>query len=302
MTDQLKDMASNSNVAPLRSSERPLLSVCIPAHNEEKNIDRTMDIIAQVLRERDIPFEFVIANDNSSDGTERMVRARMDQGMPVCLINRTKPGGFGRAIRSCLNNFSGEFVVIVMADCSDDPHDIVRYYDLLAQGYDAVFGSRFLPGSVVKDYPRVKLIANRIGNFMIRMMFRTHHNDLTNAFKGFRANAIRSLMPLYASHFNITIEISIGLLIRNFKIATTPINWYGRTWGQAKFRIRELGRRYFATMIKLYAEWFFIRDDLMVEHKVFYDRLSSESDGETVVRGGGYGENSHYGWRGVRRL
>ena len=110
-----------TNVVNLPPGKKPLLSVCIPAHNEEKNINRTLDIISKVLNENEIPFEFVIANDNSSDGTEAEVRQRMSQGMPICLINRTKPGGFGRAIRSCLNNFSGEFVVIVMADCSDDP-------------------------------------------------------------------------------------------------------------------------------------------------------------------------------------
>lgn len=281
---------------------RPLLSVCIPAHNEEGNIPRTLEIISKVLEEHQVPYEFVIANDNSSDGTEAVIREKMDQGMPICLINRTKPGGFGRAIRSCLHNFSGDFVVIVMADCSDEPLDIVKYYDLMNQGYDAVFGSRFVEGSVVKDYPRVKLIANRIGNHLIRRMFRTHHNDLTNAFKGFRANAIRSLMPLYSSHFNITIEISIGLLIRNFKIATVPINWYGRTWGQANFRIRELGRRYFATLIKLYAEWIFIRDDLMTEHKVFFDRLNSDEGSETVVRSFEYEKDINNRWGRVRRV
>ena len=291
-----------TNIVRIDTPRTPLLSVCIPAHNEEKNINRTMDIISKVLNENGIPFEFVIANDNSTDGTESVIRERMSAGMPVCLINRTKPGGFGRAIRSCLNNFLGEFVVIVMADCSDDPHDIVKYYDLLNQGYDAVFGSRFIEGSEVKDYPRNKLLANRLGNYLIRKMFRTHHNDLTNAFKGFRANAIKSLMPLYASHFNITIEISVGLLIRNFKIATCPINWYGRTWGRANFKIRELGRRYFATLFKLYSEWFFIKDDLITEHKVFYDRINSESEGETVVRSFEYEKNISNGRSGVRRF
>jgi dolichol-phosphate mannosyltransferase len=292
-------MADVINIIPVH---KPLLSICIPAHNEEKNINRTIDIISEVLKENNIPFEFVIANDNSSDGTEAEIRQRMSQGMPICLINRTKPGGFGRAIRSCLNNFSGEYVVIVMADCSDDPNDIVKYYDLMNQGYDAVFGSRFLPGSIVKDYPRVKLIANRIGNSLIRLMFWTKHNDLTNAFKGFRAKAIRSLMPLYSSHFNITIEISVGLLIRNFKVAICPINWYGRTWGVANFKIRELGRRYFATLIKLYAEWFFIRDDLITEHNVFYDRINTEFEGETVFRSFEYEKNISNGGSGVRRF
>jgi dolichol-phosphate mannosyltransferase len=152
-----------------------------------------------------------------------------------------------------------------MADMSDDPHDIVKYYRKINEGYDAVFGSRFLPGSVLKDYPIVKLIANRVGNKFIQILFKTKYNDLTNAFKAFRTDALRSVMPFYSSHFNLTIEMSLALLIRGFKITTIPINWYGRTWGKANFKIRELGRRYFATLMKVYAEWLFIHDDVMAE-------------------------------------
>jgi dolichol-phosphate mannosyltransferase len=255
-------------------SNRPLLSVCIPAYNEEKNIDRTIDVISKTLSEADVPYEFVIANDNSKDGTENVIRSKMDLGIPIRLINRVPPGGYGRAVRSCLDHMTGEIVVIVMADLSDDPKDIVRYYNKMLEGYDAVFGSRFMPGSTLKDYPFVKLVANRIGNKLIQLMFRTEHNDLTNAFKAFRADAIRSLMPFYSSHFNLTIEISLGMLIRGFKIGKLPIAWYGRTWGRANFKIRELGRRYFATLLKVYAEWIFIHDDDLAEHAGALDKMS----------------------------
>ena len=189
----------------------------------------------------------------------------MEQGIPVRLVNRTPPGGFGRAVRSCLEHFQGDLVVIVMADMSDDPQDIVRYYNKINEGYDAVFGSRFMRESVVTDYPKVKLLANRIGNKGLQLLFRTNHNDLTNSFKIYRAEAVRSVMPIYASHFNLTIELSLGVLVRNFSVARMPINWYGRTWGRANFRIKELGRRYLATLLKIYAERIFIHDDVIAE-------------------------------------
>lgn len=256
---------SGSKLVALRTP--PLLSVCIPAYNEEKNIGKTIDVVAARLTLAQIPFEFVIANDNSKDGTEAVIRARMDQGIPIRLINRVPPGGFGRAIRSCLDHFKGDIVVIVMADLSDDPDDISKYYNKILEGYDGVFGSRFMKGSVVHDYPRGKLIANRLGNWLIQLLFRTKHNDLTNAFKAYRGEAVRSLLPLVSSHFNITIELSVGMLSRGFKIAAIPVNWYGRTWGVANFKIRTLGRRYFATLIKLYADRIFIHDDVMAEHE-----------------------------------
>ncbi len=260
----------------------PLLSVCIPARNEEGNIGKAIDVISTTLYAENIPFEIVIANDNSTDGTATVVRERMERGVPILLINRRPPGGFGRAIRSCLTHARGDIIAIVMADLSDDPKNLIDYYRVICSGYDAAFGSRFMPGSKVTDYPRVKLIANRLGNKLIQLLFRTEHNDLTNAFKAFRGDAIRSVMPFYASHFNITIEISLGLLVRGFSIASLPINWYGRTWGRAHFKIRELGRRYFATMCKAFAEKLFIHDDILAEHSVKLLHLDSGGPQESV--------------------
>ncbi|MBX7137856.1 MAG: glycosyltransferase family 2 protein [Oligoflexia bacterium] len=265
--------SSDSKLVPLKAA--PLISVCIPAYNEQENIGRTIDVVAARLERDHIPYEFVIANDNSKDGTEAVVRERMAKGIPIRLVNRVPPGGFGRALRSCFEHFRGDIVAVVMADLSDDPDDIVKCYRKINEGYDAVFGSRFIKGAVVKDYPFVKLLANRFGNKLIQLMFRTRHNDLTNAFKVYRAEALRSIMPLYSSHFNLTIEISLGMLIRGFNIAAVPVNWYGRTWGVANFKIKTLGRRYFATMFKLYAERIFIHDDVMAEHEVKLRALGS---------------------------
>jgi dolichol-phosphate mannosyltransferase len=287
----------------MSAAARPSLSVCIPAHNEEENIGPSIEAIADELARNEIPFEFVIANDNSKDGTERVIRSYMERGFPIRLVNRRPPGGFGRAIRSCLDHFRGDVVVIVMADLSDDPKDIVRYYHKINEGYDAVFGSRFVKGSVVRDYPRVKLVANRLGNKLIQLLFWTNHNDMTNAFKAFRADAIRSLQPLLASHFNLTIELSLGVLIRGFKVASMPINWYGRTWGSAKFNIRTLGRRYLATMMKAWAERRFIHDDLMAEHgkKLAHIHRRTEVEDEVVsnIRDE---ENLSDRWSRVRRV
>lgn len=289
MTDSAGESLSTSKVSSSKDKliqfpNCPVLSVCIPAYNEEGNIGKTIDIIHKTLSEADIPFELVIANDNSKDGTEHVIRGKMEAGVPIRLINRVPPGGFGRALRSCLSAFRGDIVVIVMADMSDDPKDIVKYYHTINEGYDAVFGSRFMKGSVLKDYPFVKYLANRFGNKLIQLLFRTEHNDLTNSFKAYRASAVRSILPLYASHFNLTIEISLGLLIRDFKIARVPISWYGRTWGRANFKIRELGRRYFATLLKVYAEKLFIHDDVLAEHQVKLERINDATlRSETVI-------------------
>jgi len=297
-------MLTNSDLRPKLPPlpDNPLLSVCIPARNEEGNIGRAIDEISKTLTENSIPFEIVIANDNSSDGTPDVVRSKMAAGIPLRLVNRHPPGGFGRAIRSALSEARGDIIAIMMADLSDDPKNLVDYYKVICSGYDAAFGSRFIKGSVVTDYPPVKLAANRVGNKLIQLLFRTSHNDLTNAFKAFRGDAIRSIMPLYASHFNITIEISLGLLVRQFRIATIPINWYGRTWGRAKFKIRELGRRYFATMSKAFAERIFIHDDILAEHEVTISRMGLENTSDLMESNIPNEDDSSNGWSGLRRV
>lgn len=240
-------------------------SIVIPAYNEEENIKPTITTIIQALKEENIPFEIVVVNDNSKDKTPEIVKEMQKNNPEVVLVNRTPPGGFGRAIRTGLDNFTGDVVAIVMADLSDDPVDIIKYYRKIEEGYDCVFGSRFIKGSKVVDYPFKKLYINRIVNKMIQLMFWTSHNDLTNAFKAYRSHVIKSIVPLRASHFNITLEISLSALIRGYKITSVPINWYGRKWGVSNLKLRAMGRRYLATLMMVWFQRIFILDDLIAE-------------------------------------
>ena len=183
----------------------------------------------------------------------------------VRTVNRRPPGGIGRAIRAGLELVTGDVVVVYMADGSDHPTDAVAYYRKIEEGYDCVFGSRFIQGSQVTDYPRQKLVVNRIVNKMMQWLFRCPFNDLTNAFKAYRADVLRECGPFRASHFNILIEMSLSAVIRDYHIAQIPIRWTGRTWGSSNLRLREMGRRYLSTLIRSLAEWFLIYDDLISE-------------------------------------
>lgn len=243
------------------------LSIIIPAYNEEENISPTVRAIVPFLYKEKIPFEIVIVNDNSKDNTKSIVNSLKEEIPEIVLVDRTPPGGFGRALRSGMQSFSGDVVMPVMADLSDDPEDIVRYYRKIEEGYDCVYGSRFMKESKVTDYPKYKLVVNRIVNKFLQIIFATNHNDLTNAFKAYRSYVIKNIQPLQACHFNITIELSLSALIRNYKIAVIPINWYGRKWGQSNLKLRAMGRRYLATLIKIWFERVLIHDDILAEKK-----------------------------------
>src|SRR5262245_47959832 len=161
------------------------LSVVIPAHNEAESIGTTVEDIVVALARESIDYEILVVDDASTDSTAEVVK-------DVCLANPRvryhlshNPPGFGFTVRAGLEIFEKDAVAVVMADGSDDPEDLVRYNELLRSGYDCAFGSRFIKGSAVHDYPRFKLVLNRAANWLIRVLFRSGYNDTTNAFKAY---------------------------------------------------------------------------------------------------------------------
>lgn len=257
---------AESELVPIEKNSL-LYTVLIPAFNEAENIVPTLKALARHLRAEAIPFELLVVNDNSSDGTPEVVE-RLRESLPeIHLVHNTPPGGLGRAIRCGLAHYNGDVIAIVMADSSDNPEDVIRCYRKIEEGYDCVFGSRFRRGGRVTHYPPLKFFVNRIVNHMMQLMFMTRHNDLTNAFKVYRSHVIDNIHPLQAAHFNITIEMSLSALIRHYRIASIPICWSGRTWGQSNLRLRKMGRRYLCTLLMIWFERVLILDDLITEQK-----------------------------------
>jgi dolichol-phosphate mannosyltransferase len=232
------------------SGRRGMLSVVVPAHNEEGNLTPTVSSLIEALEAAGIDHEVVLVNDHSTDGTTDEARA-LEARFPRfrCVDNRL-PNGFGCAVRYGLSEMRGEAVAVVMADGSDSPADVVRYWRKLQEGYDCVFGSRFIRGARVVDYPIHKLILNRVANAVIQSLFFHGLNDTTNAFKCYRREVIAGIHPILSNHFNLTIELPLKAVIRGYSYAVIPISWTNRKIGLSKLKIREMGSRY--TFIMLY--------------------------------------------------
>ncbi len=241
------------------------LSVVMPARNEEGCIAETVQGVIAALRRERIPHEIVVVDDGSTDSTAARVDGLGAQNSVILVVNHGRHG-FGMAVRAGLEHCTGDAIAIMMADASDDPEDLIRYYRKLEEGYECVFGSRFVRGGKVVDYPIHKLIINRLANLFIRFSFGLRSNDITNAFKCYRREVVEAMAPLISPHFNLTVEMPIKAVIRGYSYAVIPIRWTNRKTGISKLKLTEMGSRYLFIVLYLWLEKFLSRGDYHRRH------------------------------------
>ena len=238
-----------------------LLSIVMPARDEEGCVRSTVEHLHLELRLHSIPHEIVVVDDGSQDSTWQILTDLRDHIPELYPVQNNGAHGFGRAICAGLDAMHGDAVVIMMADESDDCRDVVRYWQMLNQGYDCVFGSRFIRGGGVIDYPRFKLTLNRLVNTALRIVFHISLNDTTNAFKAYRRHVIQGCQPLISPHFNLTVELPLKAVVRGYSWTTMPITWRNRRTGVAKLKLKEMGSRYFFSCCYVWLEKYFSRGD-----------------------------------------
>jgi dolichol-phosphate mannosyltransferase len=237
------------------------LSVVIPAHNEVESVAATVEAVAAELAREGIQHEILVIDDASGDGTADVLAPIAASNPNVRCVRSRNPPGFGHAVRAGLQLYTGDAVAIMMADLSDSPQDLVRYYRVLEAGYDCAFGTRFGRGGTTHNYPLAKLVLNRIVNAGIRVLFRHGYNDTTNAFKAYRRHVIDQLDPLLSNHFNLTVELPLKAVVRGFSYAVVPIAWTNRRHGESKLRLQEMGSRYLFIVLYVWLEHHLSRGD-----------------------------------------
>ncbi|MSR64454.1 MAG: glycosyltransferase family 2 protein [Verrucomicrobiae bacterium] len=246
-----------------------LFSIVVPARDEEGCIASTIEKLHVELRLQNVPHEIVIVDDGSTDRTWDMLQEAQKRVPTLIPVKNPAPHGFGRAIVHGFDHAKGDALVVMMADESDDCRDVVRYWNILNEGYDCVFGSRFMKGGGVIDYPWLKLRINRMANLFIKVLFKIKLNDTTNAFKAYRREVVEGCRPFLSPHFNLTVEIPLKAIVRGFTWKVIPITWRNRRTGTAKLKIKEMGSRYLFICLYVWLEKYFSRGD--------YRRNSPES-------------------------
>jgi dolichol-phosphate mannosyltransferase len=238
-----------------------LLSVVIPALNEEGCICSTIEHLHLELQLNNIPHEMVVVDDGSTDRTWELLMQMKTKLPELVPVRNENLHGFGRAVVCGLDHMKGDAVIIMMADECDDCRDAMRYWQELNKGWDCVFGSRFIKGGGVIDYPPLKLMFNRLANFFIGVIFRIKLNDTTNAFKAYRRETIDGCRPLISPHFNLTVELPLKAIVRGFTWTVIPITWRNRRAGSSKLKIKEMGSRYLFICLYLWLEKYFSKGD-----------------------------------------
>jgi uncharacterized protein (TIRG00374 family) len=232
------------------------VSLVIPAHNEEDNIIPLINELVPSLEKHPetCDYEIILVNDNSADRTPEIIDELVLHNPRIRAVHRAGQPGFGNAIKAGLTDSTGDIIIPVMGDLSDDPEDIPKLVKKIDEGYDVAYGSRFIEGGSLYNYPPQKMLANRAFNNLTRLLFGIPHRDVTNAFKAYRREVIESIgvEHLESSGFDLTLEIPIKAYIDGYRSIEVPVHWYNREAGEAKLKLSRNASVYGKRLLKLF--------------------------------------------------
>lgn len=223
------------------------LSVIIPVYNESRNLEKTVNNLIK-LKKRIKKLNLIFIDDFSTDNTYDLVK-KLSKKNSFIKIFKNKKKGLGSAVEKGFKKSRFKYVAIFMADSSDSIDDLIKYYKIISsKKYDAVLGSRFIKDSKIKNYPFFKFLLNRIFNNFVKLIFLSDYNDFTNAFKIYKRNVLKNLLPIVSENFNVFLEIPLKIITRKYTYKIIPINWQNRKVGKSNFKIKELSSMYIFTL------------------------------------------------------
>ncbi|MCM8777007.1 MAG: glycosyltransferase [Candidatus Omnitrophica bacterium] len=211
-----------------------LLSIIIPARDEESNIEETIKNLITYINPENT--EIVVINDHSKDNTIEIVRNLEKQYSFIKLIDNTGEPGFAKTLKEGFKNARGEFVLPVMADSCDSPETIPLMLEKAKEGYDLICGSRYVKGGKRVGGPLVQGFFSRFVGITLHILTGIPTRDVANAFKMYRKEKLLFL-NLKEKGFAVSMEICVKFFINGYKICDVPTIWYGRKKGESKFKL-----------------------------------------------------------------
>ncbi|ARV61774.1 glycosyl transferase family 2 [Nostocales cyanobacterium HT-58-2] len=230
---------------------RKSVSVVIPCHNEEMNVEPLVNKLRDFYGE--YIHEIIPVDDNSRDNTAEVIQRLAQEDPIIKPVFRSPPNGVGRAITDGYQVATGKYILSMDCDFQHLLPEIRDLFDAAAEGYDVVVGSRFSRHSVLLNYPLQKIIANRGFHALAQILFQQRFRDLTNNLKLIRREVIEKIEWTQPG-FAINAETGLEPLLRGYSVKEVPISWINRTpdMGVSSFRLIKVGNGYWRVLLRLW--------------------------------------------------
>jgi len=207
-----------------------MISVVIPAYNEEQRLPPTLEQFLGFFRSYGEPFEIIVVNDGSKDGTAAVVRKYMETAPELRLLDLSPNGGKGRAVKAGLLAAKGNIWLFSDADGSTPPEDFPALRKALDAGADLAMGSRAISGSKLDvRQPVLRELLGRCFNLAVRTILWIPFHDTQCGFKAMKASSMRSSVEQLATpHFGFDFELVYRAHLAGLKVVEVPVTWRDR--------------------------------------------------------------------------
>jgi len=216
------------------------IDVVVPVFNEGANIEKTLDALAEGIRMVDpavATFRLLAVYDFEEDNTLPVIRSiQAGYPFPIHLV-KNPVRGVVNAMKQGFIAAEGDYVLITMADASDDYEILPRMVDLAGQGYDIVAPSRYMPGGKLYGGPFFKQLLSRLAGVSLHWICRIPTHDITNSYKLYKRSAVEAISIESKGGFEIGMEITAKVFAGGGRIAELPSRWWDRTEGKSKFKL-----------------------------------------------------------------
>lgn len=216
------------------------LGIIIPVYNEGSNIEATITAIEEKVKS---PHQVYIVYDFDEDDTLPVVKRLIDGGMDIKLV-KNPVRGVVNAIKTGLKEAKEDFLLVTMADLSDDYNVVDEMVALMSKGYDVVCGSRYMRGGKQLGGPIIKKTISRLAGISLWYLAGLPTHDATNSFKLYRKKMLDNLTIESNGGFEIGIELATKAHFGGYNVTEIPCIWNDRALGKSRFQIIKWAPQY----------------------------------------------------------
>jgi dolichyl-phosphate beta-glucosyltransferase len=203
------------------------VTIVIPAYNEEKRIERTLEAIHRYFDRKSMTREIIVVDDGSNDNTAGVVNAMKERIHELHCVRYIPNRGKGYAVKVGVEKSRGEYILFTDADNSTPIEEFEKFYPLLSHT-KVVIGSRYMAESDVKiKQPNYRILLGRLGNFLIQVFMFDDIRDTQCGFKAFQHSAAQELFSrMKINRFGFDIELLAIAYLLTYPVREVPVSWY----------------------------------------------------------------------------